>query len=119
MKKLFKCIFGAVSVAAVAGGVFLLMKKLTQKDTCDSCDDSQNDLEEEESDVQETENREYVSIKITTEPSEESKVSVDAQPTEAEPNTDEPVKETPTDEPSDEPIKETSVDSTEETKEEE
>ena len=65
-------------------------------------------MEEEESDVQETENREYVSIKITTEPSEESKASVDAQPTEAEPNTDEPVKETPTDELSDEPIKETS-----------
>ena len=61
MKKFFKFLCGAASVAAVAFGAYCVYKNVIANDEDD--DDFDDCFEEEDGDV--TENREYVSINIT------------------------------------------------------
>ena len=72
MKKTSKILFGTLSLAAVIGGVYSLYKKrVNQAADFDDFEDSEDD-EFEEDLVVDPENREYVSINITTESSSDS-----------------------------------------------
>lgn len=78
MKKLFKFFATLASLAAVAGGAFLVYKKFFAQDNDDfDFDDSFADVEDESSP------REYVSINITTDETEEEPAE-DAAPVEDE-----------------------------------
>ena len=80
MKKFFKFLCGAASVAAVAFGAYCVYKNVIAKDEED--DDFEDCFEEEDSEVS-TENREYVSINITEEtPAEETEESAVEEHTE-------------------------------------
>ena len=80
MKKFFKFLCGAASVAAVAFGAYCVYKNVIAKDEDD--DDFEDCFEEEDGEVS-TENREYVSINITEEtPAEETEESAVEEHTE-------------------------------------
>lgn len=69
MKKLGKLIVGALSVATLATGAYVLYKKFIKKDTTDDFEDFEDDFEDFEDDEEieiEVEPREYVSINITS-----------------------------------------------------
>ena len=90
MKKFMKFLCGAASMAAVAFGAYCVYKNVVAKKDEDDFDDFDDCFDEEASDDTE-ENREYVSINITEEASEEenteeeaSEVADDARLTEAE-----------------------------------
>lgn len=73
MKKFGKFLFGTLSLAAIGGGLYCLYKNLVNKDAdddFDDFDDSMDDFDEDGADA-DPENREYVSINITTEESKE------------------------------------------------
>lgn len=84
MKKFGKFLFGTLSLAAAAGGIYCLYKKRINKDADADFDDFDDDVDEDEGDEDFTvstdpEDREYVSITITSEdgaqstPSDETK----------------------------------------------
>ena len=80
MKKFFKFLCGAASVAAVAFGAYCVYKNVIAKDEDD--DDFEDCFEEEDGEVS-TENREYVSINITEEtPAEETEEPAAEEPAE-------------------------------------
>lgn len=72
MKKFGKFLFGTVSIATLACGAYYLYKNLVNKDSSDELDDFEDefedfDAEDEEFDEPDTkETREYVSINITS-----------------------------------------------------
>lgn len=77
MKKFFKFLAGAASVAALACGAYYFCKKYICKETPDDFDDFDDDLDDydtTDSSDNASDSREYVSINITSEP-EESKES--------------------------------------------
>lgn len=79
MKKIFKFFATLASLAAVAGGAFLVYKKFFAQDNDDfDFDDSFADAEDE------TSPREYVSINITTDETEDE----DVEPVAEEANED-------------------------------
>lgn len=64
MKKFGKFLFGALSLAAAAGGVYCLYKNRLAKDAdLDDFDDPDDEIEDDI--ITDSENREYVSINIT------------------------------------------------------
>ena len=74
MKKFGKFLFGTLSLAAAAGGVYCLYKNRVNKDADADFDDFDDVDEEDEDDLDvsvEPEDREYVSITITTGDSKE------------------------------------------------
>ncbi len=85
MKKFGKFLFGTLSVAAAVGGLYCLYKNAINKNADDDFDDFDDDLEnEEEATVSvDPENREYVSITITSEdaPAEETDESAETEET--------------------------------------
>ena len=85
MKKTSKILFGTLSLAAVIGGVYSLYKKrVNQAADFEDFEDSEDD-ELDEDLVVDPENREYVSINITTESSSDSDESEDADEDEEAP----------------------------------
>lgn len=69
MKKFGKFLFGALSLAAAAGGIYCLYKKRINKDADADFDDFEDDEEEDEEDLTvsaDPEDREYVSITISS-----------------------------------------------------
>lgn len=87
MKKFCKFILGTLSIAAVAGGAYLLIKKLVCKDCSDSDaygDDSDYFSSEETDSEDSSDGREYVSINITTEPAEPEAAESDSEASEPE-----------------------------------
>ena len=87
MKKTSKILFGTLSLAAVIGGVYSLYKKRVNQaaDFEDFEDSEEDEFELEEDLVVDPENREYVSINITTESSSDSDESEDADEDEEAP----------------------------------
>ena len=87
MKKTSKILFGTLSLAAVIGGVYSLYKKRVNQaaDVEDFEDSEEDEFELEEDLVVDPENREYVSINITTESSSDSDESEDADEDEEAP----------------------------------
>ncbi len=75
MKKFGKFLFGTLSLAAAAGGIYCLYKNRINKDAdFDDFDDFDDDEDEEDDDLTvsaDPEDREYVSITITSEESSE------------------------------------------------
>lgn len=74
MKKFGKFLFGTLSLAAAAGGIYCLYKKRINKDADADFDDFDDEVDEEEEDEDFTvstdpEDREYVSITITSDES--------------------------------------------------
>ena len=69
MKKFFKFLCAAASVAGVAFGAYCVYKNVIAKKDDEDFDDFEDCFEDEDSEVSE-ENREYVSINITEEPAE-------------------------------------------------
>ena len=88
MKKFCKVLLGAASAAAVMGGVCLFLKKVVFKKNSDGeFDDFDDDMDDFEENDGADENREYVSIKITSEeekPEEEKKAEEPEQKEEKE-----------------------------------
>ena len=79
MKKTSKILFGTLSLAAVIGGVYSLYKKrVNQAADFEDFEDSEDD-ELDEDLVVDPENREYVTINITTESSSDSDESEDEE----------------------------------------
>ncbi len=75
MKKFGKFLFGSLSVAAAVGGLYCLYKNKINKNADNDFDDCDDDSEEADATVSvDPENREYVSITITSEdaPAEET-----------------------------------------------
>ncbi len=68
MKKFAKFIFGTAVLASMAAGAYYIFKTYIKKDTTDDFDDFDDEFEdfdtEEEDDEEPTETREYVSINI-------------------------------------------------------
>ena len=87
MKKTSKILFGTLSLAAVIGGVYSLYKKRVNQaaDFEDFEDSEEDEFELEEDLVVDPENREYVSINITSESSSDSDESEDADEDEEAP----------------------------------
>lgn len=78
MKKFGKFLFSTLSLAAAAGGLYCLYKNHVNKNAdedFDDFDDSMDDFDEESTVNTDPENREYVSITITT---EDSKADADS-----------------------------------------
>lgn len=73
MKKFFKFVCGAASMAAVAFGAYCVYKKVTENNTND--EDDFEDCFEEETIVDSPEEREYVSINITEEAAEDTEAA--------------------------------------------
>ncbi|BCN32503.1 hypothetical protein [Anaeromicropila herbilytica] len=72
MKKFGKFIFGALSVAALAGGAIYYLKNFVKKDSSDDFDDFDDDFEDFDSDDEEedketdkSDTREYVTLNMT------------------------------------------------------
>ena len=81
MKKFGKFLFGTLSLAAIGGALYGLYKNLVNKnadDDFDDFDDSMDDFDEAGPDA-DPENREYVSINITTEESKEEPAAEDVE----------------------------------------
>ncbi len=70
MKKFFKFLCGAASLAAVGFGAYYVYKNVLTKDADE--DDDFDDCFEEGSEETAADSREYVSINITDEPAEET-----------------------------------------------
>lgn len=70
MKKFFKFLCGAASLAAVGFGAYYVYKNVLTKDTDE--DDDFDDCFEEDGGESAADSREYVSINITDEPAEET-----------------------------------------------
>ncbi|MDF2472721.1 MAG: hypothetical protein K0R92_1112 [Lachnospiraceae bacterium] len=72
MKKFGKFLFGTLSLATLAAGIYYLYKNLINKDSSDDFDEFEDDFEEYESEDKKQEEpykkdgREYVSINITS-----------------------------------------------------
>jgi hypothetical protein len=72
MKKFGKFLFGTLSLATLAAGVYYLYKNLINKDSSDEFDEFEDDFEEFEAENEKQEEpykkdgREYVSINITS-----------------------------------------------------
>ena len=71
MKKFLKFVCGAASMAAVAFGAYCVYKNVVAKKDEDDFDDFDDYFEEEETESVD-ENREYVSINITEEATDEA-----------------------------------------------
>ncbi|WMJ90159.1 hypothetical protein [Anaerocolumna sp. MB42-C2] len=77
MKKFGKFLFGTVSVATVACGAYYLYKNLVNKDSSDDFDEFEDEFEdfdaedEDTTDQNKKDTREYVSINITSEGSDQ------------------------------------------------
>lgn len=89
MKKFGKFLFGALSLAALAGGAFYFLKNVVNKDTDDDFEDFEDDFEDFDTDDDDlnlngTENREYVPINLT-ESSDSENDSAEALQTEDSP----------------------------------
>lgn len=89
MKKFGKFIFAALSVAAFAGSAYYLVKNVINKDSSDEFDDFEDEFDdfdfndEGEADIAgSTENREYVTLNITKDASEEEAEVVIEEPAE-------------------------------------
>jgi hypothetical protein len=74
MKKFGKFIFGALSIAALAGGAFYYLKNFVNKDSSDDFDDFDDDFEDFESDEEDdatedttADTREYVTLNMPEE----------------------------------------------------
>lgn len=70
MKKFGKFLFGTLSLAAAAGGIYCLYKNRINKDADVDFDDFDDDEDEDDEDLSvsaDPEDREYVSITITSE----------------------------------------------------
>lgn len=87
MKKFCKFILGTLSIAAVAGGAYLLIKKLVCKDCSDSdaYGDDSDYFSSEETDSEDSSDREYVSINITTEPADSEPEAAEPEQSDSEP----------------------------------
>lgn len=75
MKKFLKFVAGVTSVAAVACGIYFFCKKYICKETPDDFDDFDDDLDDcdtTEEPLPKKENREYVSINITSDSDQEN-----------------------------------------------
>ena len=85
MKKFGKFLFGTLSVAAAVGGLYCLYKNSINKNADEDFDDFDDAMEDEdESTVSvDPDNREYVSINITTEDSAADENAADAETVEA------------------------------------
>ncbi len=73
MKKIFKFFAALASVAAVAGGAYLVYKNFFAKE------DEDFDFDDSFDDEDDMASREYVSINITTDETEEEETSEDAE----------------------------------------
>ncbi len=73
MKKVFKFFAALASVAAVAGGAYLVYKNFFAKE------DEDFDFDDSFDDEDDLASREYVSINITTDETEEEETSEDAE----------------------------------------
>lgn len=82
MKKFGKFLFGTVSLAAIAAGAYYFYKNYIKKDASDDFDDFEDDFEdfedEDETD-KDKDSREYVSINITSDESEQTPVEDDEE----------------------------------------
>ena len=76
MKKFFKFVCGAASMAAVAFGAYCVYKNVIAKKDEDDFDDFDDCFEEENEEAEE--NREYVSINITEEAADSEDEVADA-----------------------------------------
>ena len=76
MKKFFKFLCGAASMAAVAFGAYCVYKNVIAKKEDDDFDDFDDCFEDEEAETDE--NREYVSINITEEATDAAEEAADA-----------------------------------------
>lgn len=71
MKKFFKFIFGTLSLATLAAGVYYLYKNIINKDSSDEFEDFEDEFEDFDSDEEDStepikkDGREYVSINLT------------------------------------------------------
>lgn len=83
MKKFLKFLCGAASMAAVAFGAYCVYKNVIAKNDEDDFDDF-DDCFDEDSTEDVTENREYVSINITEDASEEKETQEEADEVSAE-----------------------------------
>lgn len=78
MKKFGKFLFGTVSLATLACGAYYVYKNLINKDSSDDFDDFEDDFEDfdtEDDDAKDSnkkDTREYVSINITSEGSDQN-----------------------------------------------
>jgi len=78
MKKFGKFLFGTVSLATLACGAYYVYKNFINKDSSDEFDDFEDDFEDFDTEDDETteqkrkDAREYVSINITSEGSDQS-----------------------------------------------
>ncbi|MBQ9118440.1 MAG: hypothetical protein IJY09_00080 [Lachnospiraceae bacterium] len=74
MKKFGKFLLGTVSIAAAVGGLYCLYKNSINKKADDDFDDFDDAMMDDETDsiTLEPEDREYVSIDITSEAAEEA-----------------------------------------------
>lgn len=80
MKKFGKFLFGTVSIATLACGAYYLYKNLVNKDSSDDFDDFEDEFEdfdaedEDTTDSDKKDTREYVSLNITSEDSDQKPV---------------------------------------------
>lgn len=65
MKKFCKILFGTISIATLAAGVYYLYKNVINKDSSDDFDDFDDDFDTEEDDTEDS--REYVSLNLSPE----------------------------------------------------
>jgi hypothetical protein len=97
MKKFGKFLFGTVSIATLACGAYYLYKNLVNKDSSDELDDFEDEFEDFDVDDEEfdeldaKETREYVSINITSEGTDQGSIdeTVSDVATESEETTEE------------------------------
>lgn len=82
MKKFGKFIFGTLSAAAAVGGLYCLYKNSIKKNADEDFDDFDDEMEEDDDETVsvDPENREYVSITITTEDAETDEAETAAEP---------------------------------------
>lgn len=78
MKKFFKFLCGAASMAAVAFGAYCVYKNVIAKKNDEDFDDFEDCFEEEDANDAD-ENREYVSINITEEAADVTEETADAE----------------------------------------
>ncbi len=97
MKKFGKFLFGTVSVATIACGAYYLYKNLVNKDSSDDFDEFEDEFEdfdtedEDTTDQNKKDTREYVSINITSEGSDQ--ITPEDKASAAETVTEEPIEE--------------------------
>lgn len=91
MSKFGKFLFGTLSLAAVAGGLYCAYKNHVNKDAdddFDDFDDSMDEAMEEDTSAVDPDSREYVSITITTEDAAETDAQTEASSDKAESSED-------------------------------